>query len=59
MNITVVGIGYVGLSLSVLLSKNNNVIAVDNNISRVKSINLRKPYLNDLELNNHLQIMLL
>ena len=56
MNITVVGIGYVGLSLSVLLSKNNNVIAVDNNISRVKSINLRKPYLNDLELNNHLQM---
>lgn len=47
MKLTVVGCGYVGLSLSVLLSTNNEVIALDNNESRVKSINNHINYLKD------------
>lgn len=39
MNITVAGLGYVGLSLACLLSKHNNVIAIDINENRVTDIN--------------------
>lgn len=39
MNITVAGLGYVGLSLACLLSKHNDVIAIDINESRVADIN--------------------
>lgn len=39
MNITVAGLGYVGLSLACLLSKHNNVIAIDINKNRVADIN--------------------
>lgn len=39
MNITVAGLGYVGLSLACLLSKHNNVIAIDINENRVADIN--------------------
>ena len=39
MNITVAGTGYVGLSLAVLLSRDNNVTAVDIVPERVDSIN--------------------
>ena len=39
MNIAVAGLGYVGLSLACLLSKHNNVIAIDINESRVADIN--------------------
>lgn len=38
-NITVVGTGYVGMSLSVLLAQNNNVIALDIDEEKVKLIN--------------------
>ncbi len=41
MKITVAGIGYVGLSLAVLLSQRNEVIALDIAEVRVKSINDR------------------
>lgn len=37
--IAVIGIGYVGLSLSVLLSKNNTVVALDVDETRVNSLN--------------------
>lgn len=39
MNITVTGLGYVGLSLACLLSKHNDVIAIDINENRVADIN--------------------
>ena len=39
MNITVAGLGYVGLSLACLLSKHNDVMAVDINEGRVNDIN--------------------
>lgn len=39
MNITVAGLGYVGLSLACLLSKHNSVIAIDINENRVADIN--------------------
>jgi len=39
MNITVVGIGYVGLSLAVMLSSRNKVIALDVNQTRVDLLN--------------------
>ena len=39
MNISVAGLGYVGLSLACLLSKHNNVIAIDINEQRVTDIN--------------------
>ena len=47
LNIVVVGAGYVGLSLSVLLSIKNNVIVVDLNKERVDSINAGNCYIND------------
>lgn len=39
LNITVVGLGYVGLSMAVLLAQRNNVIALDINNDRVNAIN--------------------
>lgn len=39
MNITVAGLGYVGLSLACLLSKHNDVVAIDINEHRVADIN--------------------
>lgn len=39
MNITVAGLGYVGLSLACLLSKHNGVVAIDINEQRVADIN--------------------
>lgn len=39
MNITVAGLGYVGLSLACLLSKHNDVVAIDINEQRVADIN--------------------
>ena len=38
MNITVVGLGYVGLSLAALFSKKHNVIALDINKARVDTV---------------------
>ena len=41
-NITVVGSGYVGMSLSILLSQYNRVVVLDNDPNRVICINNRK-----------------
>jgi len=49
-NITVVGAGYVGLSLAVLLARKNNVIAFDISQERVDKINDKKPIFKDDEL---------
>lgn len=55
MKITIVGTGYVGLSLSVLLSKNNKVIAYDLDKQKVDLINKKISPIRDKEINNFLQ----
>lgn len=55
MNITVVGIGYVGLSLAVLLSEKNDVTAVDILQSRIDDVNSRVSPINDPELEAYLK----
>ena len=41
MKITIVGAGYVGLSLSALLSRGNNVVLVDTDQDKTDQINKR------------------
>jgi UDPglucose 6-dehydrogenase len=48
--ITVVGSGYVGMSLSVLLSQHNNVTVLDINAERVDKINNRQSTVADKEI---------
>ncbi|MGI6360275.1 MAG: nucleotide sugar dehydrogenase [Acholeplasmatales bacterium] len=52
MKITVVGTGYVGLSLAVLLSERNNVIALDIIEEKVNKINNRISPIQDDEIEN-------
>lgn len=53
--IAVIGCCYVGLSLAILLSLNNQVVAVDTDESRVNSINKRNPYFKDQDINKYFQ----
>lgn len=48
--ITVVGAGYVGMSLSVLLAKNNDVIVLDVDESKVEKINNRQSTIADKDI---------
>ena len=48
--VLVIGAGYVGFSLAVLLSKNNDVIIVDIKEEKVKKVNERKPIFKDKEI---------
>jgi UDPglucose 6-dehydrogenase len=48
--ITVVGSGYVGMSLSVLLSQHNNVTVLDINAERVDKVNNRQSTVADTEI---------
>jgi UDPglucose 6-dehydrogenase len=48
--ITVVGAGYVGMSLAVLLARNNDVIVLDVDESRVKKINNRQSTIADKDI---------
>lgn len=50
MKVTIVGTGYVGLSLATLLSNNNEVIALDIDSFKVDSINKRKSPILDEEI---------
>ena len=48
--ITIVGAGYVGLSLGVLLSRTHEVTILEKDLSRVANINNKQSYLDDKEL---------
>ena len=54
MNITIAGIGYVGLSLAILLSQNNNVIAVDIDPYKINLLNNKKSPIDDKDIENYL-----
>lgn len=54
MKIVVVGLGYVGLSNSVLLAQHNEVIGIDIDQERVNALNLRKSPIFDVELSKYL-----
>lgn len=52
--ITVVGSGYVGMSLSVLLAQHNDVVVLDIDIDRVKLINNKRSTVEDAEIESYL-----
>jgi UDPglucose 6-dehydrogenase len=54
MKITVVGLGYVGLSLAALLSQNNEVLALDVVEEKVDMINNKKSPITDKEIQDYL-----
>lgn len=54
MKITVAGTGYVGLSLAVLLSQHNEVIAVDIVPEKVEKINRRESPIQDKEIEEYM-----
>ena len=55
MKITIVGIGYVGLSNSVLLAQNNEVTALDICKSKIKKINSRLSPIIDRDIEHYLK----
>lgn len=55
MKIAVVGLGYVGLSLAVLLSQNNEVVALDIVKEKVDDVNNRKSPIKDKEIEEFLK----
>lgn len=54
MKIAIAGIGYVGLSVAVLLAQNHQVIAVDVIESKVRMLNQRKSPIQDAEIESYL-----
>jgi len=55
MNITVVGLGYVGFSIAVLLSQNHKVVGLDISKERVHMINSKKSPIKDKEIEEFLK----
>lgn len=55
MNITVVGLGYVGLSNALLLARKNNVTALEIDDTKINLINKRISPIKDTEIENYLQ----
>lgn len=55
MRIVVVGAGYVGLSLAVLLAQRNEVICVDKSKSKIDAINNKKSPIKDDDISRFLQ----
>ena len=56
MRITVAGVGYVGLSLAVLLAQNHTVTAVTTTPAKAEMINRRKSPIRDQELEEYLSM---
>lgn len=54
MNFTVIGLGYVGLSNALLLSRKHTVIGYDISESRINSLKKGESYLNDIEIKRFL-----
>lgn len=54
MKIAVVGTGYVGLSLAVLLAQHNEVVALDISVDKVSMINRRESPIKDLDIQEYL-----
>ena len=54
MNITITGVGYVGLSNALLLSKNHNVIALDVDADKIEMLNHGQSPIEDLEIQDYL-----
>ena len=54
MKITVVGLGYVGLSNAVLLAQHNEVIGVDIDQDRVDAVNAKTSPIVDAELSKYM-----
>jgi len=55
MKITIVGIGYVGLSNAVLLSKKNNVVALDIDKNKVNLVNEGISPIEDVDISSYLK----
>ena len=55
LKITVVGLGYVGLSISILLSQTNQVYAVDISADKVNMINSKISPIKDKEIEQYLK----
>ncbi len=54
MTIAVAGLGYVGMSIAVLLAQHNRVVALDVNETRVAQVNARKSPIEDREISQWL-----
>ena len=54
MKITVVGTGYVGLSLAILLAQRHEVVALDIDKNRIESINNKRSPIHDIEIEEYL-----
>jgi len=58
MNIAIVGLGYVGLPLSLQFAKNNvKVIGIDLDIDKVQSINSGRSYINHINNNSVIELV--
>ncbi|MGY5393440.1 nucleotide sugar dehydrogenase [Acinetobacter sp. NigerLNRRAM0016] len=53
--ISIVGLGYVGLSNAILLSQHNEVFAIDNDFERVNSVNQKRSPIHDREIIEYLK----
>lgn len=52
--IAIVGTGYVGMSMAVLLAQHNEVVALDINPQRVAQINAKQSPIEDADISRHL-----
>ena len=55
MKIAVVGAGYVGLSVALLLSKQHNVVVLDRNADKINKLNRRQSPIEDVDIEQYLK----
>ena len=55
MNITIVGTGYVGLSIAVLLSQKHSIVALDVDEKKVQLINHKQSPIEDKEIEEYIK----